>query len=160
MIYNISLSSAEIQLITKSFKLTLKALKYIFFSFLSSCFTYVQTYIVSCLVKWPSQVALVVKNLPVNGRDTSDMGSIPRSGRSLRLGNDNPLQYSCLKNSIGRGAWWATVHRVAKRQTQLARTHSFLPRLICLSTKDLPASIKSDQIKLILHCLQCNLSEI
>ena len=37
------------------------------------------------------------------------------------VGNGNPLQYSCLENPMDRGAWWATVHRVAKRQTQLKR---------------------------------------
>ena len=35
------------------------------------------------------------------------------------LGNGNPLQYACLENSMGRGAWWATVHGVTKSQTQL-----------------------------------------
>ena len=43
----------------------------------------------------------------------------PGSGRSPGEGNGNPLQYSCLGNSMGRGAWWATVHGVAKSQTQL-----------------------------------------
>ena len=52
-----------------------------------------------------------VKNLPDN---VGDMVSIPGSGRSPGEGNGNPLQYSCLENPMGRGAWWATVHRVAK----------------------------------------------
>ena len=43
-----------------------------------------------------------------------DPGSIPGSGRSPGEGNGNPLQYTCLENSMGRGASWATVHRVAK----------------------------------------------
>ena len=47
------------------------------------------------------------------------MGSIPGSGKSPGGGHDNPLQYSCLKNPMGRGAWQATVHRVAKSQTWL-----------------------------------------
>ena len=47
-------------------------------------------------------------------------GSIPGSGRSPGEGNGNPLQYSCLGNPMDRGAWWATVHRVAKSQTQLS----------------------------------------
>ena len=42
-----------------------------------------------------------------------DLGSIPESGRSLREGNGNPLQYSCLENPMDRGAWQATVHGVA-----------------------------------------------
>ena len=45
------------------------------------------------------------------------MGSIPGSGRSPGGGHDNPLQYSCLENPMDRGAWWATVHGVAKNQT-------------------------------------------
>ena len=47
-------------------------------------------------------------------------GSIPGSGRSPGEGNGNPLQYSCLENSMDRGAWWATVHGVAKSQTCLS----------------------------------------
>ena len=66
---------------------------------------------------WSSQVALVVKNLSANAGDIRDAGSIPGSGRSPGVGNGNLLQYSCLKNSMDRGAWWATVRRVAKSQT-------------------------------------------
>ena len=61
-----------------------------------------------------SQVALVVKNSPASARDTGDMGSIPRSGRSPGGGNGNAFQYSCLKNPMDRGAGWAMVHRVAE----------------------------------------------
>ena len=64
-------------------------------------------------------MALVVKNLPANAGDIRDSGSIPGSGRSPGGGPGNPLQYSCLKNAMDRGAWQATVHRVAKSQTQL-----------------------------------------
>ena len=46
--------------------------------------------------------------LPVKAGDTGVAASIPRSGRSLVGGNGNPLQYSCLENSMDRGAWWAT----------------------------------------------------
>ena len=53
----------------------------------------------------------MVKNLPANA---GDVGSISGSGRSPGGGNDNPLQYSCLENRMDRGAWQATVHRVAK----------------------------------------------
>ena len=52
----------------------------------------------------------VVKNPPANAGDTRDVGSIPGSGRSPRVGNGNPLQYSCLGNFMDRGAWRATVH--------------------------------------------------
>ena len=56
----------------------------------------------------------MVKNPAANAGDT---GSIPGSERFLGEGNGNPLQYSCLKNSMDRGAWWATVHEVTKSQT-------------------------------------------
>jgi hypothetical protein len=49
-----------------------------------------------------------------------DLGSIPRLGRSPGEGNGNPLQYSCLENSMDRGSWQAPVHGVAKNQTQLS----------------------------------------
>ena len=61
-----------------------------------------------------SQVALVVKNPPGNAGDLKDMGSIPGLGRSPGEGNGNPLQDSCLENSMDRGAWKATVHGVPK----------------------------------------------
>ena len=49
-----------------------------------------------------------------------DTGLIPGLGRSTGEGNDNPLQYSCLETPVGRGAWQAIVHGVAKRRTQLS----------------------------------------
>ena len=53
-----------------------------------------------------------------------DLGSIPGSGRSPGEGNGNPLQYSCLENSVDGGAWWATVHGVPKSPTGLSNfTH-------------------------------------
>ena len=52
----------------------------------------------------PSQVALVVKNLPTNATDIRNAGSIPGSGRSPGEGNGNPLQYSCLENAMDREA--------------------------------------------------------
>ena len=57
------------------------------------------------------------KESACNAGDTGDVGSIPGLGRSLGRGNDNPLQYSCLENPMDRGAWQATVHRVAKSRT-------------------------------------------
>ena len=51
--------------------------------------------------------------------NAGDPASIPGSGRSPGEGNGNPLQYSCLENPMDRGAWWATVHGVAKSQTRL-----------------------------------------
>ena len=59
--------------------------------------------------RWASQVALVVKNLPSNGGDTRDTGSIPRSRRSPGEGSGNPLQYFCLENSMDREACQATI---------------------------------------------------
>ena len=56
-------------------------------------------------------VALVVKNLPANVGDIRDAGSIPGLGRSPGVGYGNPLQYSCLKNPIDRGAWQIGSHR-------------------------------------------------
>ena len=63
-----------------------------------------------------SQVILLVKNLPDNSEDLRDMGSTSGSGRSPG-GHGNPLQYSYLENPMDRGAWQATVHRVAQSQT-------------------------------------------
>ena len=69
----------------------------------------------------------MVKNPPANARDIKDAGLIPGSGRSPGGGHSNPLQYSCLENPMGRGAWRATVHKVIKSQTQLKQlnTHIF-----------------------------------
>jgi len=64
-------------------------------------------------------VVLVVKTPPANAGDLRDAGSILVSGRSSGGGHDHPLQYSCLENLMDRGAWWATVHRVAESWTQL-----------------------------------------
>ena len=59
----------------------------------------------------------MINNLSANARDTKDVGLILGSERSPRVGTGNPLQYSCLENSMDRGAWWATVHGVAKSWT-------------------------------------------
>ena len=56
----------------------------------------------------------VVKHLPANARDTRDPGSIPGSGRGPGEGNGNQRQYSCLENSMDRGAWPTTIHGVTK----------------------------------------------
>ena len=62
-------------------------------------------------------MALVVENPPADAGDTGDTGSIPELGRSPGEGNGNPLQYSCLDNLMGRGAWQAIAQGVAKSQT-------------------------------------------
>ena len=60
----------------------------------------------------------MVKNLPANAGDAGDVDLIPGLGRSPGEGNGNPLQYPCLRNPMDRGVWQATVHGVAKSQTQ------------------------------------------
>ena len=60
------------------------------------------------------QHGVVVKNPPANA---GDAGLIPVLGKSPGGGNGKPLQYSCLGNPLDRGAWWVTVHGVAKSQT-------------------------------------------
>ena len=63
-----------------------------------------------------SQVALVIKNSPASAGDVRDMDSIPGSGRSPGGEHGSPRQDSCLENPMDRGAWQATVHRIAKSQ--------------------------------------------
>jgi len=63
----------------------------------------------------------VVENLSVNAADTGDVGWIPGSERPSGGGNSNPLQYSCLGNPMGGGAWWATIHGVTKSWSQLSK---------------------------------------
>ena len=57
----------------------------------------------------------MVKNPPAN---TGDAGSVSGLGRSSGEGNGNPLQYSCLRNPMDKGAWWAEVHGIAKDMTE------------------------------------------
>ena len=72
----------------------------------------------------------MVKDLSAKAGDVRDVGSILGLGRVPGVGNGNPLQYSCLKNSVDRGAWQATVHGVAELETTkrlehaCARTHA------------------------------------
>ena len=80
------------------------------------------TEIGSNLVTEETQVALVVKSLPANAGDVRDVGSISGLGRSRGGGHGNPLLYSCLENSMERGSWKATVHRVSKSWTWLKVT--------------------------------------
>ena len=70
----------------------------------------------------------VVKNSSANA---GDMSSIPGSGRFPGEGNSNPLQYSCLENSMDRGAWWAMVHGVTKSWCNWACTHVCM--CVCVS---------------------------
>ena len=59
----------------------------------------------------------MIKNPSANAET---VGSILELGRSLGEGYGNSFQYSCLENSMGSRAWWATVHRITKSQTQLS----------------------------------------
>ena len=61
----------------------------------------------------------MVNNLPANTGDLVDTDLIPGSGRSPEEGNGNPLQYSCLENSMDKGLWQAAEHGVSKSQAQL-----------------------------------------
>jgi len=70
-----------------------------------------------------SLVTQTVKNLPT---DAGDASSMPGSGRSAGEGSGNPLQYSCLENSMDRGDWWATVHGVVKSQTRLSDSDMYI----------------------------------
>ena len=65
----------------------------------------------------------VAKNPPANKGDARDMRLVSGSGRSPGVGNVNPLQYSCLENSVDRGAWGATVYGVAKESNSTEHTH-------------------------------------
>ena len=76
------------------------------------------------------------KTLPANAGDERDLGLIPGSGRTPGEGHGNPLQYSCLENSMDRGAWQATVHGLTKSWTRLSthtcththtHTHTYTP---------------------------------
>ena len=76
----------------------------------------------SKLISAPNQVkgfpvALVVANLPASAGDVRDAGSIPGWGRPPGGGDGSPLQYACLENPMGRGAWRAIVHGVAESDT-------------------------------------------
>ena len=64
-------------------------------------------------------MVLVVKKQPAKAGDSGDAGLIPDWGRSPGGGHGNPLQCSCLENPMDRGAWRATVHRIAKNRTRL-----------------------------------------
>ena len=76
------------------------------------------------------------KNPSANARDA---GSIPGSGRSPREGDGNPLQYSCLGNSMDRGAWWAIVHGGLKESDMTWQLNSNRQVLHCVDMVQLAA---------------------
>ena len=95
-------------------------------------------------------VALVVKNPPANAGDLRDTGSIPGLGWFPGEGHGNPLQHSCLENSMDRGAWRATVLGVARSQTRLsnwAHTHVFLAIIGVLIAQSCPTLCNSMDIE-------------
>ena len=113
----------------------------------------------------------VVKNLPTSAGDVRDTGLIPGLGRSPRTGNGYPHQYSCLENSMDRGAWWATVHGVAKSWTLLSKvcvrlhthththTHTLSQRLNIKNSLTLPfiiypiSSAAANPVALLSKCV-------
>jgi hypothetical protein len=85
--------------------------------YIEHIYIYIYMYIYTWLLQWLSG-----KNSAFHAGDTGDTGDmslVSGFGRFLREEHGNPFQYSCLENSMDRGAWWATVHRVAKSKTQL-----------------------------------------
>ena len=88
----------------------------------------------ACFIYLLKNIYLFIWLLPANAGNIRDVGLIPGLGRSPRVGNGNPLWYSCLENSMDREAWWATVHGVAKSQDDSSvhtRTHLPASGLSC-----------------------------
>ena len=88
--------------------------------------------------------------------NAGDVGLIPGSGRSPGEGNGNPLQYSCLENSMDGGAWQTRVHGIAKRQTQWSNTFYLLGSYLLLHSLILPSFLSKNpkRAELILRGLQ------
>ena len=92
----------------------------------------------------------VVKNLAVNAADTRNAGSIPGSGRSPGVGNGNPLQYSCLENSMDRGVWWTTQFMGSKESDMPKHTYTHTCTWILVDVWLNPFTV---HLKLSQHCL-------
>ena len=95
-------------------------------------------YLDCCL--WLSMLCIGVpwwlsgKELACSAEVAGDTGSIPGLGSSPGVGHGNPLQYSCLENPMDKGAWWATVHRVAKSQMILKWVSTLANVVYCINT--------------------------
>ena len=85
----------------------------------------------NCQLLWGGSGSMV-KNPPANAGASGLVGSTPGLGRSPGGGNGNPLQHTCLENSMDRGAWWATVHRIAESQTWLSDWAYTYTSIICV----------------------------
>ena len=96
----------------------LRALKHVILAELQDSPTELTLLLSSLLFGFPGSSSS--KELPCNAGDTRDLGLIHGLGRSPGVGNGNLLQDSCLENPMDRGAWWATVHGVAKSRTRLS----------------------------------------
>ena len=79
---------------------------------------------------WTLKVEAVVKNPPANAGVAREVSLIPGSGRSLGVGSGNLLWYSCLENSIGRGAWRVAVHGAKKSHTWLSTERNWFKRWV------------------------------
>ena len=97
--------------------------------------THTHTHIHICLYTYTSVIRIYIYiyiDFPSgsDGKESAynagDLGSIPGLGRSLGKGHGNPLQYSCLVNSMERGSWWATGHGVTKSRTWLSMWHKHI----------------------------------
>ena len=107
-------------------------------------------------IVWMNQFWLSDKESACSAGDAGDAGSVPGLGRSPGGGHGNPPQYSCLENPMDRGAWWATVHGVAKSRTRLERLSTHAP--VCLSFHlfkgiCVVSSFRWLQIKLLTHLI-------
>ena len=111
LICHLTFSLVNFLLIFGSF---LNGLFFLSLSFKSFVYMCIYMYIYTHIFQWLSD-----KESACNAGATGDTGSIPGSGRSPGERHGNPLHCSCLENALYRGAWWATVHGVAKSQTQL-----------------------------------------
>ena len=90
----------------------------------------------------------MIKNLPTNAGDVRDTSSTPGLERSPGGENGNPLQYSCLKNPMDRGAWWATVHSVEKSRRRLKQLSMHVNLILLRPVLGTAVAIDSALLKL------------